>query len=146
MVGLGAKDDVIASCRILGFEYRPFDFERLLRLNPWESERAVGLIGRYCMSKDHRSAAANLHLQVQFLELAAQVAEELGCRELAMYTFPPLVPFYKRASFEPVEPTFFHPGYKRQMVLMRMQLRFPSRQRTLTGAAALTPANSPRGE
>lgn len=122
LVGLNPGSAVVASCRILGCEYRPFDFERLMPFNPWTYEYPVGLIGRYCVSTSHRTVAENFRLQTHLLALAGMYARARGYIELAMYTFPRLVRFYERASFETAAPAFFHPGYGQLMVPMTLRV------------------------
>lgn len=115
---INESDRVVASFRILGPEYRPFDFERIQPDSTRVLPHNIGIIGRFCVHKDYRVATSSVMIHQGFLRLALDFATENRLTHLVMYTFPPLIGLYRRARFSEVSSAFYHPGYRQPMTIM----------------------------
>lgn len=115
---INEHDEVVASFRILGPEYRPFDFERIQPDSTRVLPHNIGIIGRFCVRKDYRFASSSVTIHQGFLRLALDFASENRLSHLVMYTFSPLIGLYRRAQFSEVSSAFYHPGYRQRMTIM----------------------------
>jgi predicted GNAT family N-acyltransferase len=122
-VALDARRTVVATFRIVGPEQRPFDVEEHVDLNKFiPQNRALGLIGRLCVRRDHRGIGRSGFLPLEMFKLAYLYSKSVGITDLVMYTFPDLVAFYKRVFFRELCATFNHAGYQRRMHVMHLDL------------------------
>ena len=114
---------VIASFRVVGPEQRPFDLEAFVDLSPLiASDRSVALVGRLCIRHSHRDVSRKAFLPAGIMKLALTFARNRGITDFVMYTFPHLLNFYRCAFFHTLDLTFEHPGYRRTMHVMHLDL------------------------
>jgi len=117
-----AKDPagaVVASFRILGPDCRPFEAEQWVDLDFLGAERRVALIGRLVVRPDHRAAG---RLPVDLMRAAYAHCCDQGYTDLLMHTFRELGPFYERALFRLCDVRFHHPGFGRELEILRLDL------------------------
>jgi len=123
LIALDATGLVLASCRVLGPDQRPFDFEQFVDLSPVVScDRRPALVGRMCVRHSHRVVSRKAFLPLGMLKLAHDLARKRGFSDFVMFTFPHLVSLYRSAFFRPVGITFEHPAYRCQSHVMHLDL------------------------
>ena len=123
LIARDSADEIVAALRMVGPEQRPFDIEQFAAISDFlPEERVPAEVGRLCVRRDHRRVSRGSFLQMGMLKLSYAFARSRGITDLVMYTFPHLLPFYRAAFFERPGLTFEHPGYGRQMHIMRLDL------------------------
>lgn len=115
------EDGIVASFRILGPQFRPFEFEAAVDLSFLGADRRAGLIGRLCVRQDFRSTARQATLPVEMLRAAYAYSRTTELTDLLMFTFPHLFTFYERAQFRRCG-AFFHAGYATDMGVLHLDL------------------------
>ena len=121
-VATRGTDEVVASFRILGPSFRPFDLERFCSLDFLPRNRRPGLIGRLCVSSSYRDLKQQAGLHPAMMRLAFNYSVEVGITDLVLYSFSNLVGFYKRAMFRETGLSFVHPGYEQTMTVLWLDL------------------------
>lgn len=116
-----AEDGIVASFRILGPQFRPFEFEAAVDLSFLGADRRAGLIGRLCVRPDFRSTARQATLPIEMLRTAFGYCRANDLTDLLMFTFPHLYTFYERAQFRRCG-EFFHTGYATDMGVLHLDL------------------------
>lgn len=123
LIAHDANGKIIASFRVVGPEQRPFDLETFVNLSPLiASDRSVALVGRLCIRHSHRDVSRRAFLPAGIMKLAFTFARKRSITDFVMYTFPHLLNFYRCAFFHTLNLTFEHPGYRRTMHVMHLDL------------------------
>jgi predicted GNAT family N-acyltransferase len=122
LIVLNAASDVIAAVRILGPDQRPFELEEYTDLRSFLGPRRTpAVIGRLCIDPSHRSPRTSVSILMGILKLSLMFARKQSITDYFLYTYPNLVPFYRKAFFKTLNVTLNHP-YWGCVELMRLDL------------------------
>jgi predicted GNAT family N-acyltransferase len=123
LIALNPADELIASLRFLGPEFRPFEIERFYNLSEsLSSDRTAGLVGRLSVRHDHRGVPDSILVHFGLLKLAVEYANQIRVTDLFLYTLPHLLNFYRSVFFRPVGCSFEYPPLAARMHIMRLDL------------------------
>lgn len=108
-VALDAGGTVAATFRLIPPEHRPFDFEEFVDLRALLSPNArPALVGRLCIRLEYRSIGESVPIHVGMSRLIATHLVESRITDLFMYTYAPLVRYYRGLRFRDTGITFAH--------------------------------------
>jgi predicted GNAT family N-acyltransferase len=125
LVCLNDSHQVIAAARVLGEEHRPFEIERAMDLRSLLGpDRLPAVIGRLCIHPDHRSPRESSLLLVGLLALSCMFAVKHRITDYFLYTYPALIPLYRKANFRRLGITLSHTHWG-QVEIMHLDLVGP---------------------
>lgn len=123
LVAIERGGDVVAAFRIVGPQYRPFEFERVIALKGIICADSVpAMIGRLWVRKDYRRISRSSVVHLGLLRLAYGFALARSITDFFLFTFDHLVPFYRRAHFHHLPVPYVHPHWG-AMQVMHLDLR-----------------------
>lgn len=101
LVSLSREGEVVAGCRLLGPESRPFPFETVLDLSALVDRGSrPALLGRLFVRHDYRTADKSTYLLLGLLRLARQFASDNHITDFYIGAFGHLIRLYERAGFQ----------------------------------------------
>ncbi len=123
LVAWDGDGTIIACCRIVGPDQRPFDLERFVDLSTVVApERSPALVGRMCVHHDYRTVSSKVILPIGMLKASYELARKQDFTDFVMFTFSHLIRFYQSAFFRLVNISFDNPEYCRRSEVMHLDL------------------------
>lgn len=121
LIALDATGEIVAGFRVLGPEFRPFEFEDSLSLDSLAADGGVpAMIGRLWVRPDYRVIMKSIRLHRGLLGFALETGIRLGFSDYFLITYPRLLSFYRAASFVDTGITHLHPSWGRVHIMRRV--------------------------
>jgi predicted GNAT family N-acyltransferase len=114
LVACRSDGEIVAALRIVGPEFRPFDFEEFVTLaDVLTADRLPAEISRFCVRREHRLVRSDQIIQLGMFKLAHAFARKHGFSDFLTLALPHLQNLYRIASFRNIGLTFEHPTWGR---------------------------------
>ena len=106
------SDQIVASCRIVLPEHRPFEIEEAIGLTATIDEMArPAEIGRLRVHQDFRTIDRSPPVALGFIVPILTFAQSINLSDIVAGTWPRLIPFYRALGFKRIAPEIDHPRW-----------------------------------